>query len=145
MEPKTKHSRRTIALPAPVAEALKVHRIRHVPERLQADGLWEGDSWRGLVLGAETGRRLSGFYRTKHACKLLRVAGLPPMRYHDLRHGAPSIMAAFGVSPRTAMETPGHPQVSTTMNICTPRAPQCRRGAMDRLDPPCLAGSGRQF
>lgn len=43
MEPKTKRSRRTIALPAPVAEVLKVHRIRHVPERLQADGLWEGD------------------------------------------------------------------------------------------------------
>jgi integrase len=41
------------------------------------------------------------------------------MRYHDLRHGAASLMAAQGVPPRVAMEILGHSQISTTMNIYT--------------------------
>jgi integrase len=39
------------------------------------------------------------------------------MRYHDLRHGAVSLMAAQGVSPRVAMEIFGHAQISTMMKI----------------------------
>ncbi|MSQ13701.1 MAG: site-specific integrase [Dehalococcoidia bacterium] len=133
MRPKTRNSRRTVSLPAAVAVALKEHRVRQLQERLQAGPLWDNETWGGLVFATETGGPLSGFSVTRRFYKLLRVAGLPPMRYHDLRHGAASIMAALGVSPRTAMETLGHSQISTTMNIYTHVTPEHQREAMDKV------------
>ena len=52
----------------------------------------------------EIGRHLTSFHVSRRLSKLLHLVGLPPMRYHDLRHGAASLMAAQGVSARTAME-----------------------------------------
>ena len=46
----------------------------------------------------------------------LRAAGLPNIRYHDLRHTAATLLLAQGVDPRTIMETLGHSQISLTMN-----------------------------
>ena len=64
---------------------------------------------------------------------LLAVAGLPPMRYHDLRHGAASLMAVQGVPPRVAMELLGHAQISTTMIIHAHVAPELQRDAAERV------------
>ena len=55
------------------------------------------------------------------------------MRYHDLRHGAASLMAAQGVSPRVAMEILGHAQISTTMNIYTHIAPELQKEATEKV------------
>ncbi len=63
----------------------------------------------------------------------LKVAGLPSMRYHGLRHGAASLMAGLGVPPRTAMEIPGHSGMSTTMEIYSHVAQERQREAADRV------------
>ena len=55
------------------------------------------------------------------------------MRYHDMRHGAASLMAAQGVSPRVAMEILGHADIATTMNIYTHVAPELQKDASDRV------------
>ena len=55
------------------------------------------------------------------------------MRYHDLRHGAASLMAAQGISPRVAMEILGHAQISTTMNIYTHVAPELQKEATEKV------------
>ena len=67
----------------------------------------------------ELGRPLSGFHVLRRFRSLLDLAGLPPMRYHDLRHGAASLMAAQGVPARIAMELLGHSQIATTLTIYT--------------------------
>ena len=61
------------------------------------------------------------------------VAGLPAMRYHDLRHGAASLIAAQGVPARVAMEVLGHAQISTTMNIYSHVAPEFQKEASERV------------
>lgn len=81
----------------------------------------------------EIGRPLAGFHVTRRFRKLLAAAGLPELRYHDLRHAAATLMAALGVSPRTAMEVLGHAQSSTTMEIYTHVAPEAQREATDRV------------
>jgi len=48
---------------------------------------------------------------------LLTQAGLPPIRFHDLRHSVATLMLAQGVSPRVIMETLGHSQLGMTMNL----------------------------
>jgi integrase len=131
--PKTPRSRRTIAMPAPVASALLQHMKRQLEERMLIGDAWEGDQWSSLVFTDEIGRPLTSFRVSRRFRKLLHLAGLPPMRYHDLRHGAASLMAAQGVPARVAMEILGHAQISTTMNIYTHIAPELQRDAAERL------------
>ena len=62
----------------------------------------------------------------------LTAAGLRRLGYHDLRHGAASLMAAQGVTPRVAMEILGHASISTTMEIYTHIVEDSTRDALDR-------------
>ena len=65
--------------------------------------------------------------------KLLSLAGLPAVRYHDLRQGAASLMAAQGVPARVAMEILGHADIATTMNIYTHVAPEFQKEASEKI------------
>jgi len=132
-EPKTTRSRRTVPLPGPVTVALREHRARQLVERLRLGAAWQGERWGALVFADEAGGPLSGFHVSRRFKALLAVAGLPPMRYHDLRHGAASLMAAQGVPARVAMEILGHSQISTTMNIYAHVAPELGRDAAERI------------
>ena len=131
--PKTRRSCRTVAFPAPIAKALRQHLKRQLEERETMGPGWEGDAWGGLVFSDERGRPLTSFHVSRRFNRLLNNAGLPKMRYHDLTHGAASIMAAQGVSARVAMEILGHAQISTTMNIYTHIAPELQKEAADRV------------
>jgi integrase len=133
LEPKTKRSRRTISLPAPVATSLRQHKARQTGERLRVGPAWEGDAWGGLVFTDEAGRPLSSYHVGRRFRELLAMAELPAMRYHDLRHGAASLMAAQGVPARVAMEVLGHAQISTTMNIYAHVAPEFQKEASERV------------
>jgi integrase len=64
----------------------------------------------------------------------LARAGLPPLRFHDLRHSTASLLAFAGVPARVAMEVLGHRQISTTMDIYTKVYPEVRREAAEALD-----------
>jgi integrase len=46
---------------------------------------------------------------------ILKTAGLPKLRFHDLRHSAATLLLAQGVTPRYITELLGHSQVSFTM------------------------------
>jgi integrase len=51
--------------------------------------------------------------------RALRRAGLPPLRFHDLRHLAGTLMSEAGVPPKRAQEVLGHADVRTTLAIYT--------------------------
>lgn len=125
-EPKTPHSKRTVEMPEPVCASLREHRARQLADRLRAGAAWNGDEWGGLVFCDERGQPLHGTTVAKQFQALVGQAGLRKMRYHDLRHGAASLMAAQGVPPRIAMEVLGHAQISTTMNVYSHVAPESR-------------------
>ena len=55
-------------------------------------------------------RNVTGWFK-----KLLDTAGLPDMRWHDLRHSCASLLLAQRVDSRVAMEVLGHSQISQTM------------------------------
>ena len=59
----------------------------------------------------------------------LRVvwAGLPRMRFHDLRHGTATILLTQGASLPELMAMLGHSQYGTTMNIYAHVAPELLR------------------
>lgn len=129
VETKSATSRRTLALPAVIVLALKAHRARQEDER--TSGPW---AERGLVFCTRYGKPLDGSNVTKYFQKLLTRAGLPHMRYHDLRHSAASFLAAQGVPITVAKEILGHSDIRLTANVYTHILDQAKRDAADAMD-----------
>jgi integrase len=65
---------------------------------------------------------------------LLKRAGLPRIRFHDLRHTAATLMLRQGIHPKIVQERLGHSQIAMTMDIYSHVLPSMQREAADRLD-----------
>jgi integrase len=133
VEPKSVTSHRTVALPALVHEALRAHRIRGLQERLGAGTRWHDDP-RDLVFVSTVGTPLDGITVTRRFQALLKTAGLPHQRFHDLRHAAASMMLTQGVAARVVMETLGHSQISLTLGTYSHVSPALGRAAAERMN-----------
>jgi integrase len=131
VEPKTARSRRTVSIPDVVLIKLKRHRTRQQKERLRAGGEWE--DW-GLVFTTRLGRPLEGSRVTRDFKLLLKQAGLPPQRFHDLRHACASFLLAQGVSARQVMELLGHSQISLTLNTYSHILPSLQTEVAEKMD-----------
>lgn len=81
-----------------------------------------------LVLGAKyivndhvcvwpDGRLLSPDYVSHHFSKLLQKYELPPLRSHELRHTAGSLLINGDQSIKSVQEYLGHEKASTTLDI----------------------------
>jgi integrase len=130
-EPKSTRSRRTIRMPAVVIAAVKSHRTRQLKERLAAGGDWQDT---GLVFATPIGSPLDARNMSREYKAILKAAGLPNVRFHDLRHTAATLLLAQGVDPRTIMETLGHSQISLTLNTYSHVLPALQADAAAKLD-----------
>ena len=64
---------------------------------------------------------------------LLKQAGLPDIRFHDLRHSTATLLLSIGVHPKIVQETLGHSQIGITMNLYSHVMPTMQKEAMERL------------
>jgi len=131
VEPKSARSRRTIALPAVAVAALRTHLVRQLEARLAAGGLWQDHNF---VFTTSIGTPIEPRRITREFHELLTGAGLPVIRLHDLRHTAATLLLAQGVSPRVVMETPGHSQVSLTLNTYSHVLPALQQDAASKMN-----------
>ena len=139
-EPKTAKGRRTIALPALAVEALRQHRVRQLEERLRAGGLWEDHD---LVFPNHTGKPLERQNVVKRSFRpLLAKAGLPYIRFHDLRHSAATLLLSLGEHPKVVQERLGHSTIGVTMDTYSHVLPDMQRKAASRLDALFAAEAG---
>lgn len=138
VDPKSESSRRTLPIPAIVRSALQRQRALQAEQRLLAGTRWQET---GFVFTSAVGTPLEGVNVTHRLQRALAAAGLPRLRFHDLRHTAASLLLAEGVPARVVMETFGHSQISLTLNTyshVTKRLLGEAAAAMDRvLGPPC--------
>ncbi|MGE0541496.1 MAG: tyrosine-type recombinase/integrase [Dehalococcoidia bacterium] len=131
MEPKTDRSQRTLALPAFLKARLQEQRSRVLEQRLRAGPLWQDHD---LVFPTDRGTPHHGENISHRFARLLRQAGMPAMRMHDLRHGAASLLLAQGVTLREIMEILGHAQINITADLYTHIAPEMKRRAAVAMD-----------
>ncbi|HEU5348749.1 MAG TPA: site-specific integrase [Ktedonobacterales bacterium] len=131
-EPKTKYSRRRIALSQVAVEALREHRTRQLPERLALGPAWEDLD---LVFPNTVGKPIDGVnLLPRNFHPLLERAGLPRMRFHDLRHTAATLLLGRGINPKVVSEMLGHSHVSVTLGIYSHVMPQMQQQAADAMD-----------
>lgn len=104
---------RTIRLPVRTVEALKTHRARQAEEKLKAGSLYEDG---GLVFATEVGTPLEPSNIDRRSFKpLLEKAGLPDMRFHDLRHTCATALLSEGVNAKFVQELLGHADIKLTL------------------------------
>jgi integrase len=131
LEAKTARSRRTLALPASIVDALRAHRIRQQEERRILGAPTQ--KW-DLVFTTENGRPIDGTVVSHHFHRVLERAGLQQRRFHDLRHSCATLLLVQGVSPRVVMDVLGHSQIALTMNTYSHVIPELKRDAATRMD-----------
>lgn len=130
--PKTERSRRSIALPASVVAALRRHRTQQAREKLM---LGQDYDDHGLVFCQPNGRPFDAKNLVQWRFKpLLRKAGLPDTRFHDLRHTCATLMLAEGVHPKIVSERLGHSTVTLTLDTYSHVLPDMQREAAEKLD-----------
>jgi integrase len=110
--------------------ALRVHRARQVDERLRAGSLWTD---LGLVFTNEFGGYLSPTTLSNALDRILRQAGLPDIRFHDLRHSAATLMLSHGVHPKVVSEMLGHASVGITLDLYSHVTPTLQREAAEKI------------
>jgi integrase len=131
VEPKTERSRRTLPLPETICAALRAHRVRQLEEKMLAGEHWQET---GLAFTTSIGTPLDPRNVVRRFHGLLKKAGLPRLRFHDLRHSCASLLLAQGVELRAIMDILGHSQISITADLYTHVMPAMKRDAADLMN-----------
>jgi len=112
--------------------ALRRHRARQAAERLATGAAWQ--DW-GLVFTNETGQPLSGIHVLRYEFfPLLKRAGLPRVRFHDLRHSCATLLLGSGVNPKIVSEMLGHSTVAITLDLYSHVLPTMQEAAASALE-----------
>jgi integrase len=113
-ETKTKRGRRSIRLTPQAVNALAAHRKKQLEERMRFSGLYEDQD---LIFSTQKGTPINPENLVKRSFKpLLERAGLPEIRFHDLRHTCATLLLGSGVHPKLVQELLGHATIAMTLD-----------------------------
>ncbi|MGW3322524.1 tyrosine-type recombinase/integrase [Streptomyces virginiae] len=138
--PKTDSGERVISIDEYTAEVLDAHRTKQAAERCE----W-GPAWieSGRMFTQEDGERIHPGWLTDQFERLVELSGLPPIRLHDLRHVAASLMLAAGVDVKIVSETLGHSDSRITRDIYQSVMPRAAAEAAEATAAMVPRGSAR--
>ena len=116
--PKTARSKRGIRLPKMAVDALRQHP--------------RSSEW---VFSSKNGTSLSVHNLHNRSWKpLLRDAGLPDIRFHDLRHTCATLLLSKGVHPKLVQELLGHSSIEITLDTYSHVLPSMGDGVATAMD-----------
>ncbi len=118
--PKSESSNRTFLIGKDTLEILELQRQQVELMKRVAKGRWKEDD---LVFPSSVGTPMNQSNLLKRFAEVLKLAHLPHIRFHDLRHIAASMMLNNGVPELTVSHILGHSVPSTTMNMYGHRDP----------------------
>ncbi|WP_062434292.1 tyrosine-type recombinase/integrase [Herbidospora daliensis] len=120
--PKSQASRRTVALDPQTVRLLRRHEREQRTEGRFCDG-------RAQVFTRMDGSPVAPDYLTYRFRKLVRESGLPPVRLHDLRHGAVTMALAAHVDLPVVQDQVGHASIVLTADTYTSVLPELQHEA----------------
>ena len=126
-DPKTAAGRRAVALDKDTVRVLRAHRDRHLEQRDRQHAAGRAWADSGYVFTRPDGAAINPNYATTRFRKLTDRAGLPPVRLHDLRHGAASLAHEAGADLKTLQDLLGHSSIVVTADTYTSVLPPAQR------------------
>ncbi len=131
-DPKTKRCRRTVRLTQAAVEALEGHFARQTVQRNILGELYEHQ---GLVFATQRGTLVNPSNLRKRSFEpLLEKAGLPAIRFHDLRHTCATLLLSRNVNPKIVSEMLGHATIAITLDTYSHVLPNMQEGAARALE-----------
>lgn len=130
--PKTTKARRPLPLPAElVSELLALREQQKEQKRRLGDRYHDLD----LVFAQPNGKPLHAHNIARRDFReVLKRAGLPRIRFHDLRHSAATIHLQNGTHPKVVQELLGHSTVSMTLDTYSHVLPGMQEQAARALE-----------
>lgn len=127
-EPKTDSGFRVVALDDDTSGVLERHRKQQKADRAEWGSAWVET---GLLFTQEDGSWLHPGKVTDLFERLVAASGLPPIRLHDLRHGAATLMLAAGIDIKIVSDTLGHSDTRITRDIYQSVLPHVGKNAAE--------------
>jgi|SRR5579859_607974 len=118
--PKTEKSRRRITLPAPARAALEEH--TRVLKRKQ-----------GYVFVSLVDTPLLPHSVIDAFKRIIKQAGLPEIRFHDLRHTCATLHLLAGTNPKVVQDLLGHSTITLTLDTYSHILPGIQEDAAERM------------
>lgn len=129
-EPKTKKSKRSIALSEKVVSSLKYYKSRQNERRLILGTEYKDFD---LVICQDNGKPFDPVCFIEHYKSLLKEAGLPDSCFHSLRHTFATLSLEAGVSIKAIQDILGHSSISTTMDVYSHVTQGMKKEAADTI------------
>jgi integrase len=120
--PKSETSRRMVVLDRTSVKELRRHRERQLAEAAKL-----GIDPSGFVFTNRRGQPLNPDHLYREFIKAAAAAGLPPIRLHDLRHGAASLALQAGNDLKVIQEKLGHASIVLTADTYVSVEPDLAR------------------
>jgi integrase len=127
---KSKAGIRTLTLPQHIIDVLRDHGKFQATERVLRDKTWEEH---GLVFPNERGKPQAPQNLQDNYKRMLRKAGLPNIRFHDLRHTAATLMIEQGIHLKVIQEILGHSTLAMTADIYAHVSSDAVEDALDKM------------
>ncbi len=119
----------SIALSPDTLDVLRRHRVRQAEECMA-----QGRGRAVYVFEGENGGHVQPQMVNHHFGRLVKAAGVPRIRFHDLRHCHATLLLVQGVHPKVVAERLGHSSVNITLNRYSHLLPDLQREAAIGLD-----------
>ncbi|MEU6781439.1 site-specific integrase [Nonomuraea angiospora] len=125
---KTESSEAVVALDKGTVAVLRAHHLLQTQERLAWGGVWT-DS--GRIFTREDGSPLKPDWLSERFERMSFRAGLPPIRLHDLRHGAATLSLAAGNDMKVTSAMLRHSSLRITGDLYTAVLPEVAHAAAE--------------
>ncbi|MEU6020843.1 tyrosine-type recombinase/integrase [Micromonospora sp. NPDC047134] len=128
--PKSRAGNRDVVLDADTVKVLTAYKARRAAWRLAAGAAWPDT---GLFFVRPDGRPWHPIGVSQRFRRLIRKAGLPPIRLHDLRHSAATLALDAGVDIKVVSEQLGHSTTTLTRDTYQSVSKQLHHDAADAV------------
>jgi integrase len=120
-QPKTDKSRRSVKLPPSCFNALK-------------DYLGQLNRNQGLLFTTSSGKPINPRFLIKKFKEATEAAGLPEIRFHDLRGTSATLLLSAKIHPKIVQERLGHSSITLTMDTYSSVLPTMQDEAAEALE-----------
>ena len=129
--PKTKYGKRSITLGDKMLDILREHHERQHTLQKEVGKNWPGH---GLIFTTSVGTPIHQRNLLRDFKKQLEKAGLPEIRFHDLRHTAASVMLNHNFPVIKVSRMLGHARPSITLDIYGHLLPSMKSADANLMD-----------